>query len=1104
MSSLLSFYCIMAIATLPVTSKQGSYTETPLYSPAPLSHISPDIITNTHAYTDSIHQALLEPLAYTSKPSSTHDRNSKLRARLNKLHETPRRLLLTTKSEMKHQIGNTGYASNHTLASSLTQISVSKTKSSAKNAPNPTHTKEETKDHSYKGALLNARSLVAHALEIADLITENNLDFIAITETWLHQAAGPSLMLAIPDGYTICRQDREGSRGGGIAIISKSSLSLRLAPAQTLQSCEALTAKLLINNNQSLTIHLIYRPPGPLGTFEEDLHKLLTLNAKTTSQLLVLGDFNLGFNDKTDAHAATIAHAINSLGFSQKVNNPTHTKGRILDWVADSNCTTVISSISALSWSDHSLVSFDLLTSQPSSTVVPMALSCPTRNKKNMTMENVIPAILPTLNALPDNSDPGTLVHEYNKIMTDTLDKIAPLKMRTSKPKAHLNKWFTPELKALRLTKRKYESNWKICATAENKANLISISRQYKNAVCLAKRNSYNDRIANSKSSVKELFSILKELESPIAIPDTCTKDQTWCSDIQYALTNKITTLQNKIQLKKDSLKLPTLSPPKATLMPQPTKFSFTKPYTLEIEKIILTLKPSNCKGDICPAQLIKDAARDLSPFISKLVNASFSTGIIPANLKQSWVLPLLKKQTLDPLIPTNYRPITTVPFLLKILDKVAYIQIQNYLELHKLLGSRQSGFRPLHGTETALIDLKAQIDELRDQGKTALLLLLDLSAAFDLVDHKVLCKHLDVAAHFSTQAISWIESFLSERTMRVFSPSAAADPIPITCGVPQGSCVSPTLYNIFTKPLFDDLDNPGITYTNYADDTQILFPLSGDHSEDGELVNRVYLIIQAWMATHGLCLNDDKTELIILGTQANINKLGPDYSAFSIDGNVIKVSREVKTLGFYLDSTLSFTKQVNSLASTTAYTCKLIRAGKPFLSNTSCLILARALILSRLDYCNALYSSANKANTQRLQTLQNNALRAALGIKKREHISSTRRQHKWLSTENKIQLKMISLTHKALNNAAPSYLMDKIKRKTSNRPMRLANSNCLAVPRFRLAKIGGVSFLVKAANLWNALPPNLRADQPFPHFRRNLIKHIIANNDLTPEHSQV
>ncbi|XP_069486063.1 uncharacterized protein [Ambystoma mexicanum] len=279
-------------------------------------------------------------------------------------------------------------------------------------------------------------------------------------------------------------------------------------------------------------------------------------------------------------------------------------------------------------------------------------------------------------------------------------------------------------------------------------------------------------------------------------------------------------------------------------------------------------------------------------------------------NLKDAWLLPLLKKPNLDPDIPTNYRPIATVPFLLKILDRANYLQIQDPLETNNLLCLRQSGFRIRHRTETALIDLKMQNNDQNDKGNLTLLLLLDLSAAFDLVSHKVLCNHLTSSAHFSEKATAWIQSFLDKRTMRFFSPTAAADPAPVPYGVPQGSCVSPTLDNLFTEPLFDDLARLGVAYTNYADDTQVLIPIFGNHDNDSTLLNKIYLFIQAWMATHGLCLNDEKTELLLTGSQANLNKLDTSFNSFTIDGIIIPVSKNFKTLGIYHESTPTLTKQ--------------------------------------------------------------------------------------------------------------------------------------------------------------------------------------------------
>ncbi|XP_069479064.1 uncharacterized protein [Ambystoma mexicanum] len=274
-----------------------------------------------------------------------------------------------------------------------------------------------------KGALINARSLVAHAIEMSEVITTEDYDFLAITETWLHEASGPALSLADPDNYTILRTDRCGARVGGLAIIAKTKLDMRLTPSPTIESCEIMSTKTPIANSQTLNLHLIYRPPGPIKTFIEDLSTILSENLKGTTQAILLGDLNIGFNDINDPQAIAASNILTELGYTQRVLEPTHIKGRTLDWIADHNCKISTPTISPQIWTDHHLISFSLDTTTPK-LQQPCAPPAPTRNKKNMTLDKLLPGILPTLNALPNNLNPNDLVEEFNNIMNKTLDDI--------------------------------------------------------------------------------------------------------------------------------------------------------------------------------------------------------------------------------------------------------------------------------------------------------------------------------------------------------------------------------------------------------------------------------------------------------------------------------------------------------------------------------------------------------------------------------------------------------------------------------------------------------------------------------------------------------
>ncbi|XP_069478208.1 uncharacterized protein, partial [Ambystoma mexicanum] len=167
-----------------------------------------------------------------------------------------------------------------------------------------------------------------------------------------------------------------------------------------------------------------------------------------------------------------------------------------------------------------------------------------TTDKQNITTDKLMPLLLPVLSCSSKTLDPTELVDPYNTTITQALDTIAPLKLWKSKPKAHLNTCFTPQLKALRTEKRKLEATWKYLPTKENKDNVNEISSKYKAEILRTKCETYNDRIQKASSSTKELFVMLREKESPIPPDDSCPKDKTWCRNIQNELSNKIATAE--------------------------------------------------------------------------------------------------------------------------------------------------------------------------------------------------------------------------------------------------------------------------------------------------------------------------------------------------------------------------------------------------------------------------------------------------------------------------------------------------------------------------------------------------------------------------------
>uniref|UniRef100_A0A8D2J284 Reverse transcriptase domain-containing protein n=1 Tax=Varanus komodoensis TaxID=61221 RepID=A0A8D2J284_VARKO len=392
----------------------------------------------------------------------------------------------------------------------------------------------------------------------------------------------------------------------------------------------------------------------------------------------------------------------------------------------------------------------------------------------------------------------------------------------------------------------------------------------------------------------------------------------------------------------------------------------------------------------------------------------------------------------------TNYRPVANIPFLGKVLERVVAGQLQALLDETDYLDPFQSGFRPGYGTESALVAL---YDDLcwEDRGSASLLVLLDLSAAFDTIDHGILLDRLAGLGVRGT-ALRWFRSYLNGRFQKVVLGDYGSAPWQLCHGVPQGSILSPLLFNIYMKPLGEVIRRCGLRNHQYADDTQLYLSFSTNPGEAVAVLNRCLAEVMGWMRANKLKLNPDKTEVLLVGGSG----FGEGELNLVLNGVALPPRAKVRSLGMLLDPELSLEAQVTTAARSAFLQLRLIHQLRPYLEYDCLATVTHALVTSHLDFCNAFYVGLPLKTVRILQLVQNRAARLLTGTGRYVHMTPVLRQLHWLPIEVQAQFKVLVMTYKALNGLGPGYLKERLHPYMPSHPLRSAGEALLREPSVR------------------------------------------------------
>ena len=327
---------------------------------------------------------------------------------------------------------------------------------------------------------------------------------------------------------------------------------------------------------------------------------------------------------------------------------------------------------------------------------------------------------------------------------------------------------------------------------------------------------------------------------------------------------------------------------------------------------MIKSCNNSSCQLDPIPTLLLICCIEELLPLLEAIFNNSLSNGTFPSEFKSALIRPLLKRPNLDTDEIKNYRPVSNLHFVAKVLEKLVMIRLEEHMETHSLHDPMQSAYKKAHSTETALVRISNDILQATDNNKCVVLASLDLSAAFDTVDHSTFVFQLKNLYGVSDISLHWFTSYLANRSYKVCVNESLSTSHSLISGVPQ---LGARFYTMYTYPMSKIVKDHNLYYHSYADDTQIYMNVRCENNatDINTAISRLKDCIAdicLWMSNSFLKINEQKTELIIFHSSRSPVSVN---TPLVVGTDTIMASSTVKILGVTLDTTMTLDKHITN-----------------------------------------------------------------------------------------------------------------------------------------------------------------------------------------------
>lgn len=791
-----------------------------------------------------------------------------------------------------------------------------------------------------------------------------------------------------------------------------------------------------------------------------------------------------------------LLHIIASNKLTQVINTPTRitpTSSTLLDVIITNKPDLVTQSyVIPCTVADHELIGATVNILKPKR----LPVTVTKRDLRNYNSDLLCSHILEetsTLNEILRTDNVDKQVSILTSVITTSLDKSAPISsVVIRRPPAP---WINDEIKEALAERKKAQMILK-----NNRYNMTlhqkykEIKKNVKSLIKSSKKKYYHQELHTCKNNTAATWNTLKTIipsktQASATPPLENLKDKAEDFNEFFANVglNTYESTQNSLKVSNSNHlhEAPNIPVVPSTL----TNIAPFRPQPVDQNTVILTIKQlRNTKSfgsDNISLRFIKDSLFAIVFYLTTLINTSIVTGIFPASWKHAVVTPLFKNGNPDEI--GNYRPVSLLPIFSKILEKVVANQLTSFLERNKLFSPTQHGFRPKLSTETALQVITDKIYDNMDNKKISLLTLCDLSKAFDSVSHTILLQKLRLI-NIDT---FWFDNYLDGRSQSVRLKDIVSTKRSVTFGVPQGSILGPTLFNIHVNDIVTYIDNCLII--QYADDTQFLH--SGTVNKINTLITNTETTLKQlriYFLHNGLQLNINKTQCIFLGTRQLLAHI-PNTTTIRCAEGTIQPSFQIKNLGLHLDSHMTFSKHIHEITRKTMGTLSFINRHKDLFNKETRVMVIHTLVLSIINYCITVWGTTNSTLISKVQKVQNFAIKVADGkARKYDHVTPLFKDFQWLKIKDLITFTLITKVFKQKIKDYPDHILS-LPTVNNMTDSTTRQQNNLYVPRTN-TDAGARSTHVLGPKLWNQLPNEIKDSHTLTSLKSSLKKKLLTS----------